>query len=69
MKVVSDRLGHSQIAVTADLYTHVNRGMGRAAADRIAAALRTPAETLPTAFLAQTAPDGPHEEDDADTHP
>ena len=27
-KVVSDRLGHSQISITADLYTHVNRGLG-----------------------------------------
>ena len=28
MKVVSERLGHSQISITADLYTHVNRGLG-----------------------------------------
>jgi hypothetical protein len=69
MKVVSDRLGHSQIAVTADLYSHVSAGLGRAAADRIAATLRTPAETLPSAFLAQTAQNGPHEEDDANAHP
>ena len=55
MKVVSDRLGHSQIAVTADLYSHVSPGLGRAAADRIAAALRAPAETFPSAFLAQNA--------------
>ena len=38
LKVVSERLGHSQLAVTADLYTHVHRGLGQDAADRIAAA-------------------------------
>ena len=54
MKVVSERLGHSQISVTADLYTHVSRGLGRDAADRIAGALRAAGETLPGAFLAQT---------------
>jgi hypothetical protein len=36
MKVVSERLGHSQISVTADLYTHVSDLVGRAAADKIA---------------------------------
>jgi len=45
LKVVSDRLGHSQISVTADLYTHVNVAVGRAAADQIAQALHPrPAE-------------------------
>ncbi|WP_130491636.1 site-specific integrase [Motilibacter rhizosphaerae] len=39
IKVVSDRLGHSTTAITADLYTHVDRGVGRSAADRIAAVL------------------------------
>ena len=34
MKVVSERLGHSQISVTADLYTHVSRGVGQAARTR-----------------------------------
>ncbi len=33
MKVVSERLGHSQISVTADLYTHVVETVARAAAD------------------------------------
>lgn len=56
LKVVSDRLGHSQIAVTADLYTHVNTGVGQAAAAQIAAFLTPASETLPSAFLAQ-APD------------
>lgn len=54
LKVVSDRLGHSQIAVTADLYTHVNRGLGRQAAEQLATALRAGSQTLPSAFLAQT---------------
>jgi integrase len=54
MKVVSDRLGHSQISVTADLYTHVSRSLGNAAAEQIAGVLRTPSQTLPSAFLAQS---------------
>ena len=36
IKVVSDRLGHSTMAVTADLYTHVVPSLGRDAAKRIA---------------------------------
>jgi len=39
LKVVSERLGHSTTAITADLYTHVHRGVGRAAADKIASVL------------------------------
>jgi integrase len=39
IKVVSDRLGHSTTAITADLYTHVNRNVGRVAANRIAEVL------------------------------
>lgn len=46
MKVVSDRLGHSSTAITADLYTHVSPVLAQDAADRIAAAVprrpRTP---------------------------
>ena len=53
MKVVSDRLGHSQISVTADLYTHVSNTVGRAAADKIAGALKASAETVPAASLQQ----------------
>ena len=49
MKVVSDRLGHSQISVTADLYTDVSRRLGNAAAEQIAGVLRTPSQTLPSA--------------------
>jgi hypothetical protein len=45
---VSDRLGH-----TVDLHTHVNRGVGHAAAAQIAAILGPGAETLPSAFVAQ----------------
>jgi len=37
MKVVSDRLGHSSTAITADLYTHVVPVLAQDAADRIAA--------------------------------
>jgi len=51
LKVVSERLGHSQISVTADLYTHVSREVGRSAADRIAGVLRGTTETLPAASL------------------
>jgi integrase len=54
MKVVSERLGHSQISVTADLYTHVVETVARAAADQIAGALTRPRETLPSAFLARS---------------
>ena len=68
MKVVSERLGHSQISVTADLYTHVSRGLGRDAADRIAAALKTTSETLPSAFLAQSPENGPQNGGEADVH-
>jgi integrase len=42
MKVVSDRLGHSTIGVTADLYTHVVPDVARRAADRMAAMLAVP---------------------------
>lgn len=36
MKVVSERLGHSAIAITADLYTHVAPVVDKEAADAIA---------------------------------
>jgi integrase len=54
MKVVSERLGHSNIAITANLYTHVSRRVGNAAAERIADLLRSPGEKLPTASLPQS---------------
>ena len=53
MKVVSDRLGHSQISVTADLYTHVSNAVGRGAADKIAEALKASAEPVPASSLQQ----------------
>ena len=62
LKVVSERLGHSQIAITADLYTHVNLGLGKAAAEQIARALKPKSPAVPTASLPQTpenaAPEG-----------
>jgi len=71
MKVVSERLGHSQLAITADLYTHVSRGLGRAAADQIAAVLTSPSGEVPTASLPQRpvspAEGGTDEPDDLST--
>lgn len=40
LKVVSERLGHSSIGITADLYTHVLDGMDAEAAAKLDAALR-----------------------------
>jgi integrase len=54
IKVVSERLGHSQLAITADLYTHVSRGLGRAAANQIASVLTTPSREVSAASLLQT---------------
>jgi integrase len=51
LKVVSERLGHSQTAITADLYTHVSQGVARAAADRIAGLLNEPSDAVPSSFL------------------
>jgi integrase len=39
LKVVQERLGHSSIAITADVYSHVTDGMDRDAAMRIAGAM------------------------------
>jgi integrase len=39
LKVVSSRLGHSNVAITSDLYTHVVPSVARRAADAIAAAV------------------------------
>lgn len=69
MKVLSERFGHSQISVTADLYTHVNRSLGREAADRIAAVLRASSKAVPSASLPQSPESGPQKEDGADVHP
>jgi hypothetical protein len=40
LKVISQRLGHSTITITADLYTHVVRKLDSDAADRMQQALR-----------------------------
>jgi len=66
MKVVSDRLGHSQISVTADLYTHVSRRLGNAAAEQIAGVLRAPSQAIPSAFLAQDPESGTQKGGEAD---
>ena len=62
LRVVSERLGHSQIAITTDLYIHVNLGLGKAAAEQIARALKPKSPAVPTASLPQTpenaAPEG-----------
>ncbi|MCZ7529739.1 MAG: site-specific integrase [Acidimicrobiia bacterium] len=39
LKVVSDRLGHSSISVTGDIYSHVSTGLGEDAAARVATAI------------------------------
>jgi len=36
MKVMSERLGHSSLAITADLYSHVRREVDQAAANKVA---------------------------------
>jgi integrase len=68
IKVVSDRLGHSTTAITADLYTHVSRGLGRAAAERLAdvltGALRPDAGTDASAMPAHEATNGPERRSD-----
>lgn len=42
------------MAITADLYTHLNRKVGRTAAEQIAGALRGGRPAVPTASLPQT---------------
>ncbi|MGD0984480.1 MAG: tyrosine-type recombinase/integrase [Acidimicrobiales bacterium] len=39
MKVVSERLGHSSISITADIYSHVTAAVDQAAAAQVAAAI------------------------------
>lgn len=43
VKVVSERLGHASATITLDVYSHVLPGQGKAAADLLAAAIRTSA--------------------------
>lgn len=59
LKVVSERLGHSQLAITADLYTHVSRGLGRSAANQIASVLAPSSAEIPSPFLPQMASETP----------
>ena len=62
LKVVSERLGHSQTAITADLYTHVYGAVGRQAAAQIAAQLRpVPGAdgAFPSNSLAERSPETP----------
>ena len=69
MKAVSDRLGHSQISTTVDLYTHVSRSLGRAAAEQIAGVLNAPNRAVPTASLPRTPENTPQKGDEAGVHP
>lgn len=69
MKVVSERLGHSQISVTADLYTHVSNTVGRAAAEQIAGVLKPSSRAVPTASLPQSPENDPPKGGEADAHP
>jgi hypothetical protein len=39
MKVMSERLGHSSYAITADIYSHVSAATDHAAAAQVATAL------------------------------
>ena len=41
MKVVQERLGHSNIAVTADVYSHVTPSLHKEAADAFAQGMKT----------------------------
>jgi integrase len=41
LKIVSEMMGHTRIAITQDLYTHVSAAMQRSAADALDLALRT----------------------------
>ena len=66
--MVSERLGHSQLAITADLYTHVNLGLGKAAAEQIARALRPARPAVPSAVLAQSPENASQEGGDTGAH-
>jgi integrase len=48
LKVMSDRLGHSTIVITANLYTHVLPAVQREAAETVAALIRLPQEEVST---------------------
>lgn len=40
LKIVSERLGHSSVAITGEVYSHVAPGMGKAAAQDFDRAIR-----------------------------
>ena len=48
-KVVQERLGHSTISITLDIYSHVNPAMDSDAATTVAALIRSPESESPTA--------------------
>jgi Phage integrase family len=64
IKVVSDRLGHSTMAVTADLYTHVVPSLGRDAAKRIARLLGDGAQANAYEMPTREAQEGPERRGD-----
>ena len=59
LAVVSKRLGHSTVTITADTYSHLLTGVGRDAAERSAALVpRHPPTMIPTVSLPQSTDDG-----------
>ena len=62
LAVASKRLGHSSAAFTADTYSHLLEGVGRAAAEATAALI--PRHPVAAAYgpVAQPLPDGPESE-------
>jgi integrase len=72
IKVVSERLGHSTTATTADLYTHVIPTVARSAADQLAAVLAVPVRVPSadvSAVLAHPAQEAPIAEPEARAPP
>jgi hypothetical protein len=51
-KVASERLGHSKIGITLDLYSHVLPGMEADAAERVDAALQAAINRRPSKAVA-----------------
>jgi len=58
LKVVQERLGHANVSITLDLYSHVSPAMQSNAAERVANLILTtpPAQPRATAQLTCTAP-------------
>jgi hypothetical protein len=63
-KAVSERLGHSTMAVTADLYTHVVPSLGRDAARRIAGLLTNGSQADAYEMPTSEAQEGPERRSD-----